>query len=1021
MKRKVNCGKKNSDKQLMFDQTMVRNSTQYFSPSIADAKLKKIPYIIRCIHYLKDGKETFFSTKESDFNEKCFNIQDCKKIDDNTLEEIARFYEVKINIFHEKIIIGGRKIDLLNSYGKDGDEKIGLIRSAKNLSYYIAILPTLDGTISFIEDKVFCQCCAKYINHNGKWKDHLKLCMKCKCGRRFEKGKPHECDMLHYKDDKAEKYKGRAKRYYVDKSKKDPNTNYFCDLETLIKKNGLYKTYAGGYTDSLQEVDNTKIFIGEDSLDLMMNSIIENCDGILWFFNGSRFDNFFLLNWLLRNKIQIVPNTSVIVGNNIITITFETKNGKVTIKDLSRFLPGSLDDNCKAFGLPEDKSKTSMDHDKFSNFEKVEKYKEEVKEYLYHDINSLKEIFRLFSKEMYSMYKLHPSKYLTNSHFAYAAFTSKLKGKGTTLFKTPKEDEDIMRELYKGGRVICGRPIWKSSFSNRVEEEAVKVKKTIKVYDNVLSEVVETTISQELYDMIDDYAVYADANSLYPAAQVNRKYPTGKHTRTTFIHGSREEKIEIASINERKKNYKDKIYISGYCVDVTCPKDISVAFLMVKSEEGEVEQNLIDKKRKWFTGPELWEASKIGYVITRVHEKIHWWSSCEIFNEFVNKTYKMKCEAERDTPRYICAKNLLNSLTGKFGQHMACERIHLILEDDEIAEDIKDITEIFDNETSQLLGWYAKSDVISDYAPFPIHLSSFILGWSRVYMSKMMRRMGLYRIVDDCPLYGDTDSLIALYRAWLRLDDKWKGDNKLGQMKLEIPGKIISVIVLSPKTYCLTYINAKDLKILSITKSKGIPHNTKPYNTYGLYQHDEAEQNRAINESLFLENRKSTLQFSKTTKLKSRDYIFKRNGEIVHTAYRIPPTLVEEILNRTLTMECVFGGMIRKFQPGVVDGIYVAKDSKRRTINKTNWWVRGLRQVPIRDAIEQPWPTALPYGHSRLEDDYNEYYYPGSEFFNALEDDDLKFQLDFLYHERENTKYMIRQIEQKRLKKKVAG
>ena len=38
-------------------------------------------------------------------------------------------------------------------------------------------------------------------------------------------------------------------------------------------------------------------------------------------------------------------------------------------------------------------------------------------------------------------------------------------------------------------------------------------------------------ITQELYDAIDDYLVYADVNSLYPAAQVNCKYPFGGNER----------------------------------------------------------------------------------------------------------------------------------------------------------------------------------------------------------------------------------------------------------------------------------------------------------------------------------------------------------------------------------------------------------------------------------------------------------------------------------------------------------
>ena len=68
------------------------------------------------------------------------------------------------------------------------------------------------------------------------------------------------------------------------------------------------------------------------------------------------------------------------------------------MKDLCKFLKGSLNANCKAFGIPQDQSKTTFDHDKIKIWADVEQHRGEIKEYLDLDVIALRGIYIKFSQ-----------------------------------------------------------------------------------------------------------------------------------------------------------------------------------------------------------------------------------------------------------------------------------------------------------------------------------------------------------------------------------------------------------------------------------------------------------------------------------------------------------------------------------------------------------------------------------------------------------------------------------------------
>ena len=929
---------------------------------------------IQCVEKFSFGHLKFLQSKYLDIVDKCIHCDDVTSnycLSEEEIDKISKYYKADIYVFYEKPIIGGRKIDLKYRTKGNYEDKIPLLQSSKLLNYYALIWPNKNGKISSLGSKRYCNNHGNWVNisANETWKNHVKNCFKCQCGRQYNKGDIHplNCHKEHY-DKKRRQDRAEMKRYKKEDAGYSIQNCYFADLETLIEKKGKYKSYASAYLDASEE-DKVNMFIGKNSLDDFMWHVIENCNGIMWFFNGVRFDNFFILPWLLNHRIPINESGTIIVDNAILSLTFSTKIGEVTLKDLCKFLHGSLAANCKAFGLPQEKSKGDFDHNSVQNWEDVEKERERIDKYLSQDVISLKHVYMRYSKCIFENYNLHVGKYMTFSHLAFGAFTSTLP-KWIKIFKTRIEHEKVMRELYIGGRVHCGRPIWVSK-----EWDEVIDNKRRSFYlddDGELSQKPGHVVTREMYDKIEDYLVYIDANSLYPSAQVDREYPIGYEKWIEYDVDSNIHENLVNNINNKNQRIRRAVLISAFQVDITCPKNLSVPFLMIKNKDGGVLQDLLDKTRYWTTGPELWEAIELGYKVTRIYQQIKWQNGFQIFNDYVKKTYQMKKEAVKDTPIYTAVKNMLNGLTGKFGQHTVLCAIMLFYIGQKIEHSMRNVTEIYDDDEF-LVGWYGVKDVEQKYAPFPIHLSAFILGWARVIMSQFLRAMKVEKDDVYCPIYGDTDSLILHHIAYDRLPEKFKGDKELGQLKLELgESKILSIYVLAPKTYNITYIDGKTLEIKTKTRSKGIPHDGEAYDAFEKYEIDGLREELALKEANFLDERSKTAGLSKVLfsdsplDLHERVYIFKgKDEEILKCCSKIPSLDFVSILNRQISVECVFGGMIRSFQPGEVGNIFIARDSKKRTMYKTNWWNKGARILSDLDK-DVEYPTAYAIGHEKI-------------------------------------------------------
>jgi DNA polymerase type B, organellar and viral len=421
--------------------------------------------------------------------------------------------------------------------------------------------------------------------------------------------------------------------------------------------------------------------------------------------------------------------------------------------------------------------------------------------------------------------------------------------------------------------------------------------------------------------------------------------------------GSRKERKWLQTLTGKPKcPHKNLWNRAAACVNVVCPKKLNVPFLMERTEKGEILQTLYDKMETWYTGPELWEAVKLGYQITRIHEVMVWEESASIFDEFVREAYAAKSKATKDTPLYTCSKTKMNALTGKFAQKFIEEGLLFVRKQSELEGiDFYNLTSVQD-EQGRILGWIASIKNETTTACYPVHLSCFILGHSRCFMSRILRNLGATTDINKSPLYSDTDSWIIKKSVFDTIPKKRVGP-KLGQLKSEVDGKIIYFCALAPKTYILMFVVESTLEVKCRVRCKGIPHPVEDYDAFDEWISKMEE--KAVDHY----NIRASGQDMSGADIKERNYFFTdKEGNLTVTS-RIPANAFPEILKGELKMESLFGAMERIFKYGSLQDISIAPTFKSRTIYKTPWWKQGKR-IYLEDAGE--YDPAYPPGHESL-------------------------------------------------------
>jgi DNA polymerase type B, organellar and viral len=435
------------------------------------------------------------------------------------IEEYAKRRRVTIDtyVLSSRNITGGRKVDLYKTYNPNERQIIALLQIVGSPKAWAWIIPNKRGHLPFISRKC-CEICSIWMQSN-KYRDHVKECMKCHCGRRHKQGDDHEttCKRPPFNLG-APSRKEKTDILISPRASKARKANFsschFADFEAF-PEDGQYVIYA------VANKSPHSLFFkaGKNCLSSFVLQLL-NLRGTLWFFNGGRFDAYFLFVECVKSNITIVPKSLLKNGSTILSFSIKTDVGQLDVKDLYRFLPGSLSANCKAFDLDKELYKSDFDHSLIKNWDDVYKHMEKIEKYNKQDVIALEAVYTRFAETVFETHKIHVCKYSTASHMYLNAWllTAEAQAISSKLIKTKREDEPIMRKFYRGGRIHIGQAEWKSKHLAAVAKEA-KRGDINKIYWDLKEEQQKEfevgitrgtchAISRELYDTIDDYTVY---------------------------------------------------------------------------------------------------------------------------------------------------------------------------------------------------------------------------------------------------------------------------------------------------------------------------------------------------------------------------------------------------------------------------------------------------------------------------------------------------------------------------------
>lgn len=677
------------------------------------------------------------------------------------------------------------------------------------------------NTYKELEGKVLCSICIHWMAEKT-YRKHVITCIRCPhCNYITSINSRHiiACDS-NFATRRTRSTK-HVSPLGIEKVYTDSKKIWFADFEARPDWNteGIHTVYGA----CIKEINNPlSIFIGQRSLEKLVQYLRQkHVYGYLYFHNGSGYDFHLILHELLRQGV-ITKDTMILMrGTRILSVIIK-ENPRLELRDMYLFLPSSLKRLCKDFKVPDEIAKSDFDHSLIQSALDVALHYPLIEKYIRNDVLSLEFIFKKFSKGLWDIVNLSMGPSISLAAHAMKMWKTLEDPKVISEIYLPHnlEEYDIFRQMYYGGRVLPTLRAYDSVF---------------KVFEKNREDYDENgyyTMNNEDYlKAIPDTLKMVDIVSLYPSQMLYQEYPIGKAKRFR-ISSNVMEKFEFAAFNTSDKSL---IYRSCYKIDVTAPP-ILVGFLFDRvTVKDRSSQNLYKKENTWYCGVDLYEAVRLGYKITKIHEVIRWPRRAYIFKNFITKLFEVKeaNKADKSSAGYLSAKSSMNSVSGKFGQRIVEEVTFItpLLPDNPEQEWSRynniNIETFFHNE--EIIGhcMNAKKQTTDIALSQPTYLSVFILSYARLLMSEILDSVNGYNDTSNTLLYTDTDSLIIRKSTFEKIPSKFIG-KKLGQLEDEYPNDyIIAARFLAPKTYTLEILKKQDngqfLKFYK-TRMKGIPH-----------------------------------------------------------------------------------------------------------------------------------------------------------------------------------------------------
>lgn len=596
----------------------------------------------------------------------------------------------------------------------------------------------------------------------------------------------------------------------------------------------------------------------------------------LWLYNGSGFDNLFILHTLVSH-FKMKPDNMTLKDGKLMTMSF--LDGTLIIRDLCLFTLCSLAKACKTYQVEEHLAKGHFDHNSIVSLDVVADRWGEIAEYLSKDLTALNMVYIKFAQATFDTVHLDPCTRITASHLAYDYWNSTLTHEQRQQIVLPSSYDEFHRILqsYYGGRVFPQVKYWKSM-------------------DGHLP-----------YDEMKDYLIDLDVVSLYPSSMSfsqtisanfytwsGRNIPTYFCGTPTFV--TQHEGIEKLLLERTVYRHDEELPSMDYwralcdtdyrvfnlneegaivCVDVIPPTDLNIPLLPHKNLKGDTSWDLLPKVKQCYIIEELLDAIYYGYKVVGFHYAYIYPIRLPLFDKNIGTLSTLKASMSRDNPGRDITKLLMNGCYGKMVQKPELETMQLIyaheLDDFCRTNHVLAIEPICNTEHAPLLQFIKKNKptwvnanpqlfaameeaLTADYEipvlafivtfkpdnvlpTKPTYLGAQVTAYSRVHMNFIMHKMGLLRgtALESQLFYTDTDSLVAHNNACQNLEGVV--GKALGQLDDELEGgRIVEFVSLAPKTYCLVYkkklSNGEEPVYMKI-RCKGFPHTkeTLLYNT----------------------------------------------------------------------------------------------------------------------------------------------------------------------------------------------
>jgi hypothetical protein len=435
---------------------------------------------------------------------------------------------------------------------------------------------------------------------------------------------------------------------------------------------------------------------------------------------GSLFDFPIILNELNKRPLKIYP---IMKGSKIIKMTVQDDNNdRWYFCDSSALLSFSLDELTKTFNVTHKKLHVVEKNDSYDRnlYRLYKKDPDTVIEYLKHDCIGLYEVLEKFKKEIL---KIGGDMGLTIASTSLKTFTRSYQK--SPFFMCSKAVNDEFRNAYFGGRTEIFRMF------------APEIK--------------------------DDYYYYYDINSLYPFVMKKYSYPISEPR--VFTTPDKKIYWEEEGITQAKVKAPLDLYIPVLPSKIKLKQDNKLMFV-------------VGEFTGWWDNQLLRKAHELGYSVEPI--KSYSFKTAFIFKDFVDNFYKIKQNSEKDTPMYLIAKLLMNSLYGKYGQRQISESMIKDIDPDTDKYMVKDI----DLET----GWSRVTEEGKGKSYLPqisIHVTA---------LAQLLLYESLQQIIEKGykVFYCDTDSITTDYK-------NLHVSKELGDWKLE--KRIASGYFVLPKTY----------------------------------------------------------------------------------------------------------------------------------------------------------------------------------------------------------------------------